>query len=68
MRVNELISSFDIATNNEEKSILNNMSGAEPLASFSERDQVIIQGLIRKSLISKVQNNSTTLVVKNDLD
>jgi len=34
--------------------------------SFNEREQFIIEGLIRKSLVSKVYNKGSILVVAND--
>ena len=68
MKVNELISNFDIFVTNQEKSLLEQF-GTEPLplSSFTEHDQVIINNLIRKSVISKsIANNSSVMVAKND--
>jgi hypothetical protein len=68
MKVSELISNFDIFVTNEEKSLLETL-GTEPLplSSFTEHDQVIINNLIRKSVISKsIANNSSVMVMKND--
>ena len=68
MKVSELISNFEIFVTNEEKSLLENL-GTEPLplSSFTEHDQVIINNLIRKSVISKiVVNKSSVMVMKND--
>lgn len=68
MKLNELIKSFDIFVTNEEEAILENFgTQARPLSSFTEHDQVIINNLIRKSVISKiVVNKSSVMVMKND--
>lgn len=66
MRLNELIRSFEIYTTNEEKSVLEQISRPLPLDSFEERQQVVIQNLIRKSLISRLSNNGHVYVMKND--
>jgi len=68
MKLNELIKSFDIFVTNEEESLLETLGAeARPLSSFTERDQVIINNLIRKSVISKIViNKSSVMVMKND--
>ena len=66
MKVNELINSFEIFITNEERSIYENMNERAALVQFNEREQFIIQNLIRKSLVSKVISNGKVLVVKND--
>jgi hypothetical protein len=67
MKVNELINSFQIYTTNEEQELLGNISTTpHPMSSYSEREQVIINSMIRKSLVSKVHNNGLFLVMRND--
>lgn len=66
MKINELIHDFQIHISNEEKDVLKRMSTVQPLNSYSERDRFIIETLIRKSLVSKVIQNGTVLVVQND--
>jgi hypothetical protein len=66
MRLNELIRSFEIYTSNEEKAVLEQIDRPLPLSSFEEREQVVIQNLVRKSLITKMTNNGYTYVMKND--
>lgn len=66
MRINELIRSFEIYTSNEEKSVLEQIDRPLPLDSFEQREQVIIQHLVRKSLVSKLSNNGYIYVMKND--
>lgn len=65
MKLNELISSFTIQVSNEENEIYEKIDRATPLSVFSEREQFVIQNLIRKSLVSKVIVNGQTVVVKN---
>jgi hypothetical protein len=66
MRINELIGSFEIYTSNEEKAVLEQINRPLPLSSFQEREQVVIQNLVRKSLISKMTSNGYTYVMRND--
>tara|TARA_B100000212_G_scaffold155343_1_gene116782 strand:+ start:214 stop:429 length:216 start_codon:yes stop_codon:yes gene_type:complete len=66
MKLNELLKQFTIAMNNEEAKLLKSLKGVIPLESFDEREQFILEGLIRKSLVSKVYNNGDILVVANE--
>ena len=66
MRLNELIRSFTIYASNEEKELLWKLDKPAPLDSFKEREQVIIDSLVRKSLVSKLVNNGYIFVIKND--
>jgi len=64
MKITELVKS--IYMTNEEKNLLETFDQPVPLSSFTERDQTIINNLIRKSIISKVQHNGTIMVIRND--
>jgi hypothetical protein len=66
MKLNELIKSFSIAMSNEEKALLDQMHDVRPLDSFTEREQAIIENLVRKSLVSKIHNKGSTLVMANE--
>lgn len=66
MKINELLKSFEIYITNEEREIYENIRERTALSQFNEREQFIIQNLIRKSLVSKVVTNGQVLVVKND--
>jgi len=66
MKLNDLITQFTIAMTNEEAKLLRSVKGVMPLESFDEREQFVLEGLIRKSLVSKVHNNGNILVVAND--
>jgi hypothetical protein len=65
MKINELIKS--IYMTNEEKNLLETFDEPKPLSSFIEREQVIINNLIRKSIISKIRHNGAVMVMRNEL-
>jgi|TARA_B110000881_G_scaffold45561_1_gene37871 hypothetical protein len=65
MRIIDIVD--EIYMTNEEKALLETIDSVRPLGSFPEREQTIINNLIRKSIISKVQTQSGTIVViRND--
>jgi hypothetical protein len=66
MKINELISTFSIFTSKEEAELLERITQPAMLESYSERDQFIINNLIRKSLVSKVLHNNKVIVVPNE--
>ena len=51
---------------NEESALLKKMQTTQPMESFTEREQFIIENLIRKSLITKIVKNNQTWVVSNE--
>lgn len=57
---------FDIYTTNEEQTVLDKMDDVVPIESYTEREQFIIENLIRKSLVTKIRHNQSYLVVKNE--
>ena len=67
MKLNELLQAFVIFQTNEESEVLERLEGIKAIETFSEREQAIIENLIRKSLVSKVQRNGSTLVMVNEL-
>ena len=66
MKINDLLSTFEIFTTNEEQAVLESMEGVKSLATFSEREQIVINNLIRKSLVSKIHYKDNIMVMKND--
>lgn len=66
MRINNLIDSFEIYTTNEEVEVLARIDNRTDYQSYTERDQVVIENLVRKSLVSKVNLNDQCWVIKND--
>ena len=67
MKINELISSFEIWATNEEKELLNRLKKPVKLSTLEEQDQFRVQALIRKSLVTKIgmQNPSVVANEKN---
>lgn len=66
MKINELIGSFEIFVTNEEKELLEKVEGVKPIEFYNEREQFVIENLIKKSLITKVVRNNSYMVIKND--
>ena len=67
MKLNELPKDFTIQMFNEEKEVLEKCKSVQPIHMFSQRDRFVIEGLIRKSLVSKIIHNGDVLVVKNEI-
>ncbi len=65
MKINELLSDFEIWTTNEEAELLRKLEHPIKLKALSEHDQFRVQALIRKSLVTKVGMTDPT-VVAND--
>lgn len=65
MRVNELVRRLDVWTSKEEKDLLENITEPRVMSSFDERDRTIIDSLIRKSLLIKVQGKHSSYVYPN---
>lgn len=65
MKLNEFTRGIEIWRSREEQAVLDTISEPRPLATFKEREQAIIEGLIRKSLLIKVQGQNSTYVYPN---
>ena len=65
MRINELVTEFTIQTSNEEKEVLGKLKSAKNLDTFMERDQEVINQLVRKSLVRKIEQDNNVIVVAN---
>jgi hypothetical protein len=57
MKLNELVRSLDTWTSREERAILETLKGLVSIKTFQEHERFIIESLIRKSLVIKVQGN-----------
>lgn len=68
MKINDLLGEFSIQTSNEEKEVLAKVKDPIPFHAFPEREQFVIEGLIRKALITKVNRNGMIVVVANEPD
>ena len=65
MKINDLLGEFGVFTTNEEAVILAKLKTPVPLNTLSETEQFRIQGLIRKSLVTKIGHDNPK-VVAND--
>ena len=66
MRLRNIIQDYTIYVNNEEQDLLDKLPEcAVDRATISEREQVVADQLIRKSLLKKLNNNGVILVQKN---
>lgn len=66
MKLNELINAFEIYTTNEEQKVLDKIASPCYVEMFSEREQRVIENLVRKSLITKVYHKGQMLVAPNE--
>lgn len=65
MKLTELINDFYIWSSNEEQTLLDSITEPRYISSFSEHEQVILERLIRKSLVRKI-GFENPMVVGND--
>jgi len=54
MKINDLISDFEIFITNEEKKLLNKITGPVRLSTLTDREQCLAENMIRKSLLKKI--------------
>ena len=62
MKVNDLISDFEIWTTNEEAELLARLSKPVKLSSLNEQEQFRVQAMIRKSLVTKIGMTDPSVV------
>jgi hypothetical protein len=62
MKINELISNFEIWTTNEEAALLKRLQSPIKISQLDEHDQFRVQAMIRKSLITKIGHNDPSVV------
>jgi hypothetical protein len=67
MKINELITSFEIWTTNEEADLLKKLSKPVKLRTLSEHEQFKIHGMIRKSLVTKYGFDDPTVVANEKI-
>lgn len=65
MRLHELVRQHPVWTSAEEQHILEMLNEPRDIVSFTEREQTVIESLIRKSLVIKVKGNHSTYVYPN---
>jgi len=67
VRIDDVLKQFTIQVSNEEDALLDDIDSRTPLSQFNEREQFVIENLVRKSLVSKIVIGAQTLVVRNDI-
>lgn len=55
MKLNELIGDFEIFTTNEEQQFLDKFANGCYTDTLSEREQVLVDNLVKKSILTKVK-------------
>lgn len=66
MKINELLNGFTIYTSLEEDKVLSKLQTPAYLSTFNEREQVVIENLVRKSLVIKIGQENPR-VIANEL-
>lgn len=66
MKLNELITDFQIILSNEEAQLLHRFDGVMIPEEFTEREQRIIENLVRKSVVTKIDHKGKIFLVKNE--
>lgn len=66
MKLNELITDFEIILSNEEATLLDRIDGVMIPEEFTEREQRIIENLVRKSVVTKIDHKGKIFLVKNE--
>lgn len=66
MKINELIKSFEIFVTNEEQQLLDKLNGPCYVSTLTEREQQVVDNLIRKSILSKVNYKGSVVILPNE--
>lgn len=66
MKLNDLISEFEIFTSNEEKLLLDKINAPCYIDTLSEREVTVAENLVRKSLLTKVRYKGSTVFIANE--
>lgn len=66
MKVNELLGTFHVFMNNEERELREQIDQPRSYDSFTEREQVVIDGMIRKSLVKRYRTHDTVMIRNNE--
>jgi len=68
VKIYEMLPQLSIALSNEEAEIMSKISSAvKSKHNFNEHEQVVIENLVKKSLIQKINNNGHIYFKKNEL-
>lgn len=66
MKTHDLFQDLTVALTNEEADLLEKIVKPTIITSMKERDQVVIENLIKKSVLIKVKHNNNYWVVPNE--
>jgi hypothetical protein len=66
MKLNDLINEFSIFTSNEERQLLDKIKQPCYIETLSEREANVAENLVRKSLLSKVRYQGSTVFMQNE--
>lgn len=61
----DILENFSIQVSNEEKALLDSLNGPRSIEDFSERERFILENLIRKSLVTKINDGRSYKVEAN---
>ena len=67
MKIDELLGEFHIWTTNEEDKLLEKLKSPVKLSTLDENEQFKIQGLIRKSLVTKIGYENPKVVANEKI-
>jgi len=67
MKINELISNFEIWTTNEEAALLKRLQSPIKISQLDEHDQFRVQAMIRKSLLTKIGHEDPSVVANEKI-
>lgn len=62
MKINELISDFEIFITNEEKKLLGKLKHPVKFVHLTDHEQCVVESMIRKSLVKKIGFKDPTVV------
>lgn len=66
MKLNQLIPEFVIYVSNEEAVVRSKCTSLTPITNFTEREQFVLEQLVKKSVVSRVKHNDQWWVLAND--
>lgn len=65
MKLNELVRSIPTWMSREEREVYNKLTDLRSMSTFDEREQVIIETLVRKSLVIRIESKGVAYVYPN---
>ena len=66
MKSFDLLQNLQIALTNEEADLLDKINKPTMITSMAQREQFVIENLIRKSMLIKIKHNNNYWVVPNE--